>query len=91
MLIGGQLYLRLLPLCSTGLTDLEVDPLNALGTAHDLNPAQVGLEVVEDTLCQFQEGLQPGVMRHVLRQVGQQNRHIEANVLLKQSSDFFFL
>lgn len=73
-------------MCSTGFTDLKVDPLNALGAAHDLDPAQVGLEVVEDTLCQLQEGLQPGVMGHVLRQVGQQNRHIEANVLLKHSS-----
>lgn len=89
MLIDGQLYLWFLPLCSTGLTDLKVDPLNALGTAHDLNPAQVGLKVVEDALCQLQEGLQPGVVRHVLRQVGQQNRHIEANVLLKQSSVIF--
>lgn len=66
-----QFYLRFLPLCSTRLTDLKVDPLNALSTAHDLDPAQVGLEVVEDTLCQLQEGLQPGVMRHVLWQVGQ--------------------
>lgn len=75
------MYLRFLPLCSTGLAYLKVDPLDALGAAHDLDPAQVGLEVVEDALRQLQEGLQPGVMGHVLRQVGQQNRHIEANVL----------
>lgn len=89
-----HVYLRFLPLCSTGLADLKVDPLNALGAAHDLDPAQVGLEVVEDALRQLQEGLQPGVVRHVLRQVGQQNRHIEANVLLNHNSvwsDFFFV
>ena len=77
-------YLRFLPLCSTGLADLKVDPLNALCTAHDLDPAQVGLEVVEDALCQLQEGLQPCVMRHVLREIGQENRHIKADVLLKR-------
>lgn len=75
------IHLRFLPLRPTGLTDLKVDPLDALRTSHDLNPAQVRLEVVEDTFCQLQERLQPGVMRHVLRQVGQQNGHIEANVL----------
>lgn len=81
-----QRYLRFLPLGSTGLADLKVDPLDALSTAHDLDPAQIGLKVVEDALCQLQEGLQPGVMWHVLRQVGQQNRNVEANVLLKHVS-----
>lgn len=68
-------------MCPTGLTDFKVNPLNALGAAHDLNPAQIWLEVVEDALGQLQEGLQAGVMRHVLGQICQQNCHIEANVL----------
>lgn len=83
------LYLRLLPLGSTGLADLKVNPLDAFGAAHDLNAAQVGLEVVEDALGQLQEGLQPGVVRHVLRQVGQQNCYIEANVLEIQNALMF--
>lgn len=60
------LYLWFLPLGPTGLAYLKVDSLNALGTAHNLDAAEVGLEVVEDALCQFQEGLQPCVMGHVL-------------------------
>lgn len=80
----GQLvlhYLRFLPLRSTGLADLKVHPLDALCTSHDFYPAQVRLEIVEDAVCQLKEGLEPGVMRHVLRQVGQQNRHVKADVL----------
>lgn len=77
-------YLRFLPLCTTGLADLKVHPLNALCTAHYLYPAQVWLEIVEDTVRKLQEGLEPGVMRHVLWQVGQQNCHIKADVLEKK-------
>jgi len=81
-----RLYLRFLPLRPTGLADLEVDPLDALGAAHDLDATKVGLEVVEDAVGQLQEGLQTGVVRHVLRQVGQQHRHVEADVLVRNSS-----
>lgn len=59
-------YLRFLPLCSTGLADLKVHPLDALCAAHYFYPAQVWLEIVEDTVCELKEGLEPGVMRHVL-------------------------
>lgn len=74
-------YLRLLPLSSTGLADLKINPLDAFGAAHYLNAAQVRLEVVQDALGELQEGLQSGVVRHVLWQVGQQNCYIKADVL----------
>lgn len=70
-----------LPLHSAGLADLEVNPLDSLGAAHDLDAAQEGLKVVEDALGQVQEGGEAGIVRHVLRQVGEKNRHVEADVL----------
>ena len=52
------LDLRLLPLVNVSLSDLKVDSLDAAGTAHDLNAAQVRLKVVEHTLRLLQEPLQ---------------------------------
>ena len=45
-----HLDLRFLPLVNVGLFDLKVDPLDAVGAAHDLNAAQVRSKVVQDTL-----------------------------------------
>lgn len=69
-----------LPLGAVGLRDLEVDALDAARGAHDLDAAQVGAEVLQDALGQLQEVVQARVMRHMLRQVGQQHRHVEADV-----------
>lgn len=69
-----------LPLGAVGLRDLEVDAFDAARGAHDLDAAQVGPEVLQDALGQLEEVAQARVVRHVLRQVGQQHRHIEADV-----------
>lgn len=82
-----QVYLRFLPLCPAGLADLKVDPLDSFCTAHDLDSSKVRLEVVQDTVGQLQERLQPGIMGHVLRQVSQEDGNVKANVLKNTSTD----
>lgn len=69
-----------LPLGAVGLRDLEVDALDAARGTHDLDAAQVGPEVLEDTLRQLEEVAQARVVGHVLRQVGKQHCHVEADV-----------
>ena len=72
--------LRHLPLLAVHLADLKVDALDLAAGAHDLDAAEEGPEVVEDALRLLQEVLQPRVVRHVLRQVGEQHGDIEADV-----------
>ena len=50
------LDLRLLPLVQLVLVDLEVDALNLVGRL-DLDPAQEGLEVVENRASRLQESV----------------------------------
>ena len=80
MRVCGATDLGHLPLGAVGLRDLEVDTLDAAGGAHDLDAAQVGPEVLEDAPGQLEEVAQARVVRHVLRQVGEQHGHVEADV-----------
>lgn len=80
MQVCGSTHLGHLPLGAVGLRYLKVDTLDAARGAHDLDAAQVGPEVLEDALRQLEEVAQARVVRHVLRQVGQQHSYVEANV-----------
>ena len=53
-----HLNLRFLPLINVWLFDFKVDPLDFVGTAHDLNPAKVGSKVVQHRTSLLQESLQ---------------------------------
>ena len=64
--VHGSADLGHLPLGTVGLRDLEVDTLDAAGGPHDLDAAQVGPEVLEDALCEFEEVAQARVVWHVL-------------------------
>ena len=76
----GLLDLRLLPLLDVVLVDLEVDALDLVG-GLDLDPAEEGLEVVEDGAGLFEELGQPWVIGHVLGKVGEQDGQVEADLL----------
>ena len=83
------LDLRLLPLVDVSLCDLKIDPLDAAGTAHDLNAAQVRLKVVKHTLCLLQEPLQSDNIHTSLHQSGYFNlTSLFINTSNMSSADF---
>ena len=72
--------LRLLPLLDVVLVNLKVHPLNLL-RGLDLDAAQEGLKEVEDSSGRFQEFCQTWITRHVLGQVGEEDSHVERDLL----------
>lgn len=73
------LDLRLLPLLNVGVLNFEIDSFDALRAAHNFDAPQKRFEIVQYGAGRFQEACETRLIRHMLRQVGQQYGQIETD------------